>query len=199
MEQVNHQTVLVVDDQNDNLILISLWLQNLDYRVVTAVNGEAAVDVARLARPQLILMDIAMPVMDGLEATLQLRRLPETRELPIIFLTAFDTKEFRQRAGEAGGDGYLTKPIDFERLCKLILTLLPKETPQAEVEVKAEEQTANASITESTGNLDPRFRLWRMFCAKNNVPLETLPSSLSKELKKKWEQLKKNPKQLIKF
>ena len=195
MDQVSSQTILIVDDQNDNLVLLSLWLQNLDYRVVTAINGEAAVEVARLAGPQLILMDIAMPVMDGLEATLRIRQIPELRDLPIIFLTSFDTKDFRQRAGEAGGDGYLTKPYDFDRVSKLILTLLPKETKLPD----AEEKNSKGDISDSTGNLDPRFMLWRMFCAENNLSLETLPSSLSRELKRKWQQLKKTPKPLFKF
>jgi CheY-like chemotaxis protein len=195
MKEVNPQTVLVVDDQNDNVVLVSLWLQNLGYRVVTAVDGESAVEVARLAMPQLILMDIAMPVMDGLDATRRIRQTPSISDLPVIFLTAFDTKEFRQRAGDAGGDGYLTKPIDFERLTKLILTLLPKETKPPEPVGK----TSSAEISDTSGNLDPRFMLWRMFCANNNVPIETLPSSLSRELKKKWQQLKKTPRPLFKF
>jgi CheY-like chemotaxis protein len=208
MNQANHQTILVADDQNDNLVLVSLWLQNLGYRVVTAVDGAAAVDIARLARPDLILMDIAMPVMDGLDATRRLRRMTETRDLPIIFLTAFDTKEFRQQAGQAGGDGYLTKPINFERLSQLIFTLLPKETPQREAatekeeqlpETSEQEQPSAAAISKTTGNLDPRFMLWRMFCAQNNVPIETLPSTMSKELQKKWQQLKKRPRPLFKF
>jgi CheY-like chemotaxis protein len=195
MSSDNHQTILVAEDQNDNLVLVSLWLQNLGYRVLTAVNGEAAVDIAKLAKPDLILMDIGMPLMDGLEATRSIRLTPEIRDLPIIFLTAFDTKEFRQRAGEAGGDGYLTKPFDFDRLSKLILNLLPKVTPQ----VNSEAESSKGGITDETGNLDPRFMLWRMFCAENNVPLETLPSSLSRELKKKWQQLKKQPRPLFKF
>lgn len=195
MEQANRQTILVVDDQNDNLVLLSLWLQNLGYRVVTAVNGEAAVEVARIAGPQLILMDIAMPQMDGLEATRLIRQIPEIHELPIIFLTAFDTREFRQMAGEAGGDGYLTKPINFDRLSKLILTLLPEKTPPAETEGK----TPPGFISDTTGNLDPRFMLWRMFCAENNLSLETLPSNLSRELRKKWQQMKKAPRPLFKF
>jgi twitching motility two-component system response regulator PilH len=195
MDQANRQTILVADDQNDNLVLISLWLQNLDYRVVTAVNGEDAVQIARLAAPQLILMDIAMPIMDGLDATRQIRRTPETQDLPIIFLTAYDDKEFRQRAGEAGGDGYLTKPVDFERLQKLILTLLPKETAQA----SATGKTSQGAISDETGKLDPRFMLWRMFCAENNLSIETLPSSLPRELKKKWQQLKKTPRPLFRF
>lgn len=195
MKEVNSQTILVVDDQNDNIVLVSLWLQNLGYRVVTAVDGESAVEVARLAMPQLILMDIAMPVMDGLDATRRIRQTPEISDLPVVFLTAFDTKDFRQRAGDAGGDGYLTKPIDFERLSKLILTLLPKETNLPEPVGK----TSNAGISDTSGNLDPRYMLWRMFCANNNVPIETLPSSLSRELKKKWQQLKKTPRPLFKF
>jgi CheY-like chemotaxis protein len=195
MKEVNPQTVLVVDDQNDNVVLVSLWLQNLGYRVVTAANGESAVEVAKLAMPQLILMDIAMPVMDGLDATRHIRQTPEISDLPVVFLTAFDTKEFRQRAGDAGGDGYLTKPIDFQRLSKLILTLLPKEPLPPEPIGK----TSNAPISDTSGNLDPRFMLWRMFCANNDVPIETLPSSLSRELKKKWQQLKKTPRPLFKF
>jgi CheY-like chemotaxis protein len=195
MKEVNSQTILVVDDQNDNVVLVSLWLQNLGYRVVTAVDGESAVEVARLAVPQLILMDIAMPVMDGLDATRRIRQTPLISDLPIIFLTAFDTKEFRQRAGDAGGDGYLTKPIDFDRLTKLILTLLPKEAKPPE----PVDKTPNADISDTSGNLDPRFMLWRMFCAKNKVPVETLPSSLSRELRKKWQQLKKTPRPLFKF
>jgi CheY-like chemotaxis protein len=195
MKEVNSQTVLVVDDQNDNVVLVSLWLQNLGYRVVTAVDGESAVEVAKLAMPQLILMDIAMPVMDGLDATRRIRQTPLISDLPVIFLTAFDTKEFRQRAGDAGGDGYLTKPIDFERLSKLILTLLPKEPlPPQPVN-----KDFNAPISDTSGNLDPRFMLWRMFCANNNIPIETLPSSLSRDLKKKWQQLKKSPRPLFKF
>jgi CheY-like chemotaxis protein len=188
--QSNSQTILVAEDQNDNLVLVSLWLQNLGYRVLTAVNGEAAVEIAKIAKPDLILMDIGMPLMDGLEATRYIRRIPEISDLPIIFLTAFDTKEFRQRAGDAGGDGYLTKPFDFDRLSKLILNLLPKETPQLNIEAA----TSKDGITDETGNLDPRFKLWRMFCTENSVPLETIPSSLGRELKKKWEQLKKKPK-----
>ena len=189
MAQDNHQTILIAEDENDNLVLVSLWLQNLGYRVLTAVNGQAAVEVARLAKPDLVLMDIGMPLMDGLEATRAIRQDPETSALPIIFLTAFDTKEFRDRAGEAGGDGYLTKPFDFNRLSNLILNLLPKETPR----VKMEAESSPAGIPDESGNLDPRFMLWRMFCAENNVPIETLPSSLGRELRKKWERLKKPP------
>src|SRR3982751_6491445 len=153
MKPINQQTILVADDENDNLVLVSLWLQNLGYRVVTAVNGQAAIEIVNIARPQLILMDIAMPVMDGLDATRQLRSRAELNELPIVFITAFDTENFRQMASDAGGDGYLTKPIDFDRLSNLILTLLPKETASKGTPAEA----AKSSISDTTGNLDPRF------------------------------------------
>src|SRR5215218_6813899 len=105
------QTILVVDDMSDNLILISLSLQDLGYRVVTATNGADALNVAKLAHPDLILMDIAMPQQD----------------VPVVALTAFDTDGFRQAAFDAGFNGYLTKPIDFDRLQNLIAKLLARD------------------------------------------------------------------------
>ncbi len=117
-------TVLVVDDMSDNLILISLSLQDMGYRVVTASNGEDALNVAKLARPDLILMDIAMPHQDGLAATRRIREEAELKDVPVVALTAFDTDGFRQAAFDAGFNGYLTKPIDFERLKKLMHMLL---------------------------------------------------------------------------
>jgi CheY-like chemotaxis protein len=118
------QTVLVVDDMSDNLILISLWLQDMGYRAVTATNGSDALGVAKLARPDLILMDIAMPQQDGLAATRRIREETELQTVPVIALTAFDTDGFRQAAFDAGFNGYLTKPVDFDRLRSLMENLL---------------------------------------------------------------------------
>ncbi len=117
-------TVLVVDDMSDNLILISLSLQDMGYRVVTASNGADALNVAKLARPDLILMDIAMPQQDGLAATRRIREETDLQNIPVIALTAFDTDGFRQAAFDAGFNGYLTKPIDFDRLRSLMARLL---------------------------------------------------------------------------
>ena len=121
------QTVLVVDDMSDNLILISLSLQDLGYRVVTANNGADALNVAKLARPDLILMDIAMPQQDGLAATRRIREEAELQTVPVVALTAFDTDGFRQAAFDAGFNGYLTKPIDFDRLRNLMSKLLARD------------------------------------------------------------------------
>jgi CheY-like chemotaxis protein len=121
------QTVLVVDDMSDNIILISLSLQDMGYRVVTANNGADALSVAKLARPDLILMDIAMPQQDGLAATRRIREEAELQDVPVVALTAFDTDGFRQAAFDAGFNGYLTKPIDFDRLRNLMAKLLARD------------------------------------------------------------------------
>ena len=125
-EQPRRRTILVVDDSNDNLVLVSLAMQDRGFRVVTASNGEEAVNTARIAGPDLILMDIAMPHLDGLEATRRIRDTEGFEHLPIIALTAFDTEGFRKAAHDAGFNGYLTKPIDFARLFNLIRMLLPE-------------------------------------------------------------------------
>ena len=120
----NH-LILIVDDVVDNLALISLDLQQLGYRVVTASDGEKAVRVASLTKPDIILMDIAMPGVDGLEATRQIREDGKLRAIPIIAITAYSTGGFQRAAADAGFDGYLSKPIDFDRLHELIRSLLP--------------------------------------------------------------------------
>jgi CheY-like chemotaxis protein len=181
-----------VDDQNDNLVVISLAVQDRGYRVVTAVNGEDAVSVAILTQPQLILMDISMPKLDGIEATRVIRSEEKIRDVPVVILTAFDDDQFRQEAAEAGADGYFTKPVDFDRLHGLMDKLLRG--------ISSEEKEAKGNVVSpDTGQLDPRFVLWRMFCAANDVAVETLPSDLSAELKKSWWQLKNDKRPLFRF
>jgi CheY-like chemotaxis protein len=182
--------VLVVDDTNDNLVLISLAVQEMNCRVVTAVNGEDALAVALLAEPQLILMDIAMPKLDGIEATRLIRQQEKLKDVPVVILSAFDTESFRQKAIEAGVDGYFTKPVDFDRLRQFIQKLLSG---------KSGGEVAVETISPDTGRLDPRFMLWRLFCSENDIPVETLPSELNRELKKEWGQLKTNKKRLFKL
>lgn len=119
--------VLIVDDVVDNLAVISLDLQQQGYRVVTASDGEKAVRVASLTKPDIILMDIAMPGVDGLEATRKLREDETLKNIPVIALTAYDTGGFRRAAADAGFDGYLTKPVHFDRLHELIQNLLRRK------------------------------------------------------------------------
>jgi len=116
--------ILVVDDSADNVAMLSLDLQQQGYRVVTATNGEEAVSVAIFTRPDLILMDISMPQLDGLAATTKIRAHDSLREVPVIAVTAFGTDGFRRAAYDVGVDGYLTKPIDFPRMHQLVRRLL---------------------------------------------------------------------------
>lgn len=116
--------VLVVDDSFDNLTMISLDLQQSGYRVATATNGEEAVKVAGMVNPDLILMDLAMPGVDGLESTRQIRQTESLKDIPVIALTAFSTEGFRRAAHQTGFDGYLTKPVDLTRLHDLIGRLI---------------------------------------------------------------------------
>ncbi len=117
--------ILVVDDMVDNLVVISLGLQHHGYRVVTAANGAEAIRVATLSQPDLILMDIGMPQMDGLDATRKIRASAALRNIPVVAITAFSTDGFRRAAYDVGFNGYLVKPIDFARLHELIRNLLP--------------------------------------------------------------------------
>jgi CheY-like chemotaxis protein len=116
--------ILVVDDQVDNVALLSLDLQQQGYRVVTASNGLEAVRVASLMRPNLILMDIGMPELDGLAATSKIREDETLRAVPVVAVTAFSTSGFRRAAYDVGFDGYLTKPIELQQLHELIIRLL---------------------------------------------------------------------------
>jgi two-component system, cell cycle response regulator DivK len=117
--------LMVVDDTPDSLVLVSLHLQQSGFRVITASNGEEAVRLAEAAGPDLILMDIGMPGLDGLGATRRMRENPALERVPVVALTAFSTEGFRRAAYDAGIDGYLTKPVDFDRLHELVRRLLP--------------------------------------------------------------------------
>ena len=116
--------ILVVDDSADNVAMISLFLQQQGYRVVTAANGEDAVTVATQMMPNLILMDINLPNLDGLGATRRIRENEALRDIPVVAITAFGTEGFQRAAYDVGVSGYLTKPLDLDRLHQLIARLL---------------------------------------------------------------------------
>ena len=116
--------ILVVDDSADSVAMLSLDLQHEGYRVVTATNGEEAISVASCTQPNLILMDISMPRLDGLGATRRMREIDELRDVPVIAITAFGTEGFQRAAYDVGVSGYLTKPVDFRRMHQLVARLL---------------------------------------------------------------------------
>jgi CheY-like chemotaxis protein len=108
--------LLVVEDDAMIRDLLSRRLQYAGYQVITAVNGAAAIICARAERPDLILMDMALPLINGFQATERLKAQPETASIPIIALTAFATTSDRARCLRAGCDEYESKPIAFVRL-----------------------------------------------------------------------------------
>lgn len=106
------QTLLLVEDNEDNRIIYCTVLRHLGYTVLEALDGVEAVELARSARPDLILMDISIPRMDGWEATRVLRGDPRTSAIPIIALTAHALSDDRERASQVGFTSYLAKPIE---------------------------------------------------------------------------------------
>jgi CheY-like chemotaxis protein len=112
MTSIRLKTVLLVEDNEDNRIVYSTILQHFGYRVMEALNGEEGIAKARTEQPDLILMDISIPVIDGWEATQVLKRDPKTRRIPITALTAHALASDREKAMEVGCDSYLAKPCE---------------------------------------------------------------------------------------
>ena len=109
--------VLYVEDNDDNVYMLKMRLELLDeFEVLTAEDGEKGCDMAATERPDIILMDLEMPGIDGWEATRRLKSNPETRDIPIIALSAHALAGSRERALTAGCDEFDTKPIEFDRL-----------------------------------------------------------------------------------
>ena len=118
--------ILVVEDNDMNLDMLSRRLARRGYDLVTAVDGEQAVALAQSEIPNLILMDLSLPVLDGWEATRRIKAMPNTRSIPIIALTAHAMAGDQEKAIRAGADDYDTKPIDFKRLVEKIEALRNK-------------------------------------------------------------------------
>ncbi len=116
--------ILLVEDNEMNRDMLSRRLTRKGYEVVIAVDGEQGMAMARAEAPDLILMDMSLPVLDGWEATRQLKSAPATQAIPIIALTAHAMAGDREKAVEVGCDDYDTKPIELPRLLEKIEALL---------------------------------------------------------------------------
>lgn len=117
-------TVLLVEDTEDNRVMMRKLLEMSGFRVVEAINGKEAVEVAQRVRPEIILMDLSLPFIDGLAATRQIRSLPELSKVPIIAVSAHDTTDFHSDAMNAGCNAYITKPIHYPELEEVVNRLL---------------------------------------------------------------------------
>lgn len=118
--------ILLVEDNDMNSDMLSRRLERKGYQVISALNGLEGIQLALSEQPDLILMDMGLPLLDGWQATQQLKQTPQTRSIPILSLTAHAMMGDRKRALEAGCDEYETKPVNLPRLLTKIETLLAK-------------------------------------------------------------------------
>ena len=124
------QKVLIVEDNPQNLKVAMMALRPGGYEFSQATDGEEAVRVAMEGKPDLILMDIQLPKMDGLEATRRLRREPDFKNTPIIALTAYAMKGDEEKTREAGCDYYLSKPVNTRELRDVVANMLAGQPPR---------------------------------------------------------------------
>lgn len=127
--------ILVIEDNPANMKLTHLLLRNVGHTVLCAVDAETGLMLARANQPDLILMDLQLPGMDGLAATALLKQDTATTAIPVIALTAMAMKEDREKSQLAGCDGYITKPLRYKELYAAIDTQLTKKSLQAGSEV----------------------------------------------------------------
>jgi two-component system cell cycle response regulator DivK len=123
----NPRTILYVEDNEYNRKIVRQLLSRTAYRLIEAVDGEAGVALAKSERPDLILMDVQLPKMSGLDATRALRADPGTKDIPIVVITSFALSGDRERAAAAGASGYLAKPYSPKELLALVRERLPEE------------------------------------------------------------------------
>jgi CheY-like chemotaxis protein len=119
-------TVLLVEDNEDNRTIYTTILRHVGHDVIEASNGEDGIRLALERQPNVILMDVAMPGIDGWEATRRLKGDPQTARIPVIALTAHAMAEDRQRAVDAGCEGYLAKPIEPRRVVEEVARMLER-------------------------------------------------------------------------
>jgi CheY-like chemotaxis protein len=124
MDSQDAVKVLLVEDTEDNRQMMKRLLEMSGYQVVEAINGEEAVKLASEAQPRIILMDLSLPLIDGLTATRRIRCLPDLSRVPIIAVSAHDTADFHSEALAAGCDAYITKPIDYPELEEIVNRLV---------------------------------------------------------------------------
>ena len=118
-------TIMVVEDFDDTRFLMKTSLEMKGYRVVEADNGQKAVEIAKREKPNLIFMDLNLPVLDGITATRLIREYAPLRDVPIVAVTNYTGYEYRKQALAAGCNEFLNKPFDFDQLDDLLSNLLP--------------------------------------------------------------------------
>lgn len=126
-KKTSHVRILIVDDESDIVSTIQYRLKFYEFDVITASNGKEGLEKTANERPDLILLDINMPVMDGHEMLERLKNHPDLKDIPVIMLTAYSDKRDIVKAAEFGIADYVTKPFDFTELMEKISTALEKK------------------------------------------------------------------------
>lgn len=116
--------ILVVEDNAENMYMVCFLLENSGYKVITAVNGLDAVHLCQEELPDLVIMDIQMPIMDGYEATRQIKRIPETQHIPVVAFSAYAMADDIEKALKAGCIGHISKPMQVENFVQQIASFL---------------------------------------------------------------------------
>ena len=119
-EQKTTRTIMVVEDYDDTRALLKKGLEGLGYSVLEASNGQEAVDIAERERPDLILMDLDLPILDGIAATQRIRQHADLENVPIVAVTAYPMSYTHVKAFAKGCDEYMPKPIDMTELANLV-------------------------------------------------------------------------------
>ncbi|HKY44497.1 MAG TPA: response regulator [Pyrinomonadaceae bacterium] len=119
-DQKNTRTIMVVEDYDDTRLLLRKGLEQLGYSVLEASNGQEAVDIAGRERPDLILMDLDLPILDGIAATQQIRQHADLESVPIVAVTAYPMSYTHVKAFAKGCNEYIPKPIDMTELANLV-------------------------------------------------------------------------------
>jgi CheY-like chemotaxis protein len=125
LHPARRQRILVVDDMRDSADSLTMLLRLAGHEVVTAYDGEAGLDMARRWQPDVVLLDIGLPRLDGYEVARQLRRDTGLRKALVVAMTGYGKDEDRRRSQEAGFNAHLVKPVDLDELARLIAALSP--------------------------------------------------------------------------
>ena len=128
MGEQGGQTILVVEDYDDTRLMLKQVLEGKGFRVLEAINGQEAVEIVGHSRPDLILMDLDLPILDGIAATQRIRQQVEMSEVPIVAVTAYPGSFTHVKAFAKGCNEYLEKPIDFAQLDDLLSRYLAGST-----------------------------------------------------------------------
>lgn len=158
--------ILLVDDNTDNLDLLITRLGNLDYNVLCAKSGEEALEIAQSKNPDLIMMDVIMPGIDGFETCRQLKLNESTHDIPVVFMTALSNQESKLKGFQAGSVDYVTKPLEHEEVIarvKAHLTIRKQQQALEKIKQQLEKQIAvileQKKILQELARTDPMTRL----------------------------------------